>query len=254
MDRCHNSLPAWYNPLMRTEIIGDATLYLGDCREVLPSLRRADVIVTDPPYGTGWTNGGGRKAGQFYSATHKAEWDRWDTGWIKICPAARYAIFCPQQRLPELAQCFDRWWLRCYIKSNPRPGLGGADAPSVEPIMCSPNVKHGGAQHFIAYNGDNKFHPTQKPLPVMTWLVLGCSSPGDMILDPFMGSGTTGLAALLLGRAFTGIEIEPIYFDAACRRIEAAQRQGDLLNKLPPADDPADRRMADLFAQSEFGA
>jgi DNA modification methylase len=71
-------------------------------------------------------------------------------------------------------------------------------------------------------------HPTQKPLGVMKWAIGHIPEPANTILDPFMGSGTTGVAAVQMGRDFIGIEREPKYFDIACRRIEQAQRQGDL--------------------------
>ena len=93
-----------------------------------------------------------------------------------------------------------------------------------------------------------RVHPTQKPIAVMIWCI---EMTDGTILDPFMGSGTTGVACAKLGRQFIGIEIEPKYFDIACRRIEAAQRQGDIFRDLPPAEDPADVRMADLFREPE---
>ena len=84
----------------------------------------------------------------------------------------------------------------------------------------------------------------------MEWC-LGFVPNARTILDPFMGSGTTGVACARLGRRFIGIEIEERYFDIACRRIEAAQRQKDLFVHAPVAEDPADARLADLFAEPE---
>src|SRR5262249_46474874 len=114
-----------------------------------------------------------------------------------------------------------------------RPALG-ADAPSLEPIVIFPKVRFGDVQHFVAYNGDNEWHPTQKPLPLMEWLVLGVSDRNETILDPFMGSGTTGVAAVKLGRKFIGIEIEPKYFDISCRRISDALKQPDMFIERKP--------------------
>ncbi len=77
-------------------------------------------------------------------------------------------------------------------------------------------------------------HPTQKPLPLMRWCIEQAKvPPGGTILDPYMGSGSTGVAAVEMRHPFVGIEIEPRYFDTACRRIEQAQRQGDLLRDRP---------------------
>lgn len=214
---------------MRVERIGDATLILGDCREILSTLGRVDAVVTDPPYGTGWTNGGGAIEGQFYAKTTKASWDVWDSSWITLLNGpVRFAVFCPHLRLPDLLSRLSPCWLRFYIKTNPRPGLGGADSSSVEPIVCAPNVKNGSVQHLLCYNGDNQYHPTEKPQRIMEWLITGVSDRDQFVLDPFMGSGTTGVACARLGRRFIGIEIEEKYFNIACRRVEQAYRQKDL--------------------------
>jgi site-specific DNA-methyltransferase (adenine-specific) len=98
--------------------------------------------------------------------------------------------------------------------------------------------------------GGETAHPTQKPLALMRWCIDRlCLAAGSMILDPYVGSGTSGVAALRAGHSFIGCEIHEPYFDIACRRIEAAQRQADLFVRLPPVEDPADVRMADLFAE-----
>jgi hypothetical protein len=87
---------------------------------------------------------------------------------------------------------------------------------------------------------DGKEHPTQKPLEVMLRCLLELPPKADLILDPFMGSGTTGIAAVKLGRRFIGIEIEPKYFEVACRRIQEASRQPDLFIDRPPDPIQAD--------------
>ncbi len=85
----------------------------------------------------------------------------------------------------------------------------------------------------------DKEHPTQKPVEVMKWC-LGFVADAKTILDPFMGSGTTGVAAVKLGRKFIGIEIEPKYFDIACRRISEALKQPDMFIERPaPAKQEA---------------
>lgn len=226
--------------MARIETIAEGvTLYLGDCREILPTLGRVDAVVTDQPYGTGWVRGGGKNAGDFAASGEKPAWDVWNTDWIGLANADTIAAFCPSSRLRDLMNAFGGGHLRTYVKSNPRPALGG-DAPSLEPIVVYPKVRFGSTQHFVAYNGDNEFHPTQKPLPLMQWLVEGVSAAGETILDPFMGSGSTGVAAVRLGRKFIGIEIEPKYFEAACRRIQAACDAPDLFVEAPrPAKQEA---------------
>lgn len=219
--------------MTRVETIGDATLYLGDCREILRTLPRVDAIVTDQPYGTGWVRGG-RGVGKFSADGEKPAWDVWNTDWIALARAGTVAAFCPSSRLRDLLNAFGGGQLRAYIKSNPRPALGEADAPSIEPIVVYPKVRFGSTAHFVAYNGDNEDHPTQKPLQLMHWLVRGVSAAGETVCDPFMGSGTTGVACVQLGRRFVGIEISPEYFDAACRRVEEAWKQPRLFDEPKP--------------------
>lgn len=226
--------------MSRIETIAEGvTLYLGDCREILPTLGKVEAVVTDQPYGTGWVKGGGKNAGDYAAKGEKPAWDVWNTDWIKLAQADTYAAFCPSSRLRDLLNEFGGGALRTYVKSNPRPALGG-DAPSLEPIVVYPKVRFGSTQHFVAYNGDNEYHPTQKPLPLMAWLIEGVSARGETVLDPFMGSGSTGVAAVQLGRKFIGIELEPHYFDIACRRIAEATKQQDLFIEKPkPAKQEA---------------
>jgi DNA modification methylase len=209
------------------EQIGDCTLYLGDCRTILPLLGPVDVLITDPPYGTGWLKGGGPRAGVFHAQRQQAAWDCWSMAWLPLVRAQTFAVFCPDSHLAELLR-YGGGRLRYYIKSNPRPGMQGVDAPSAEPIVIWPRVRfsHGPA-HCVAYNGDS-LHPCGKPLRVMQWLVQDVSAPGETVLDCFMGLGPTGVACVQLGRRFIGIERDPVYFRLACQGIEAAARQGQL--------------------------
>jgi hypothetical protein len=103
-------------------------------------------------------------------------------------------------------------------------------------------------QNRVALLLDGAEHPTQKPVQLMKWCVLMTTGA---VCDPYMGSGTTGVACACLGRPFVGVERHEPYFDIACRRIEQAQRQRDLFIETPVAEDPADQRIADLFAEIE---
>lgn len=216
-------------PYKRKEIIGDATLYLADCLDIIPGVF-ADAVITDPPYGTGWILGGGKRAGEFKAKTVAAHWDSWNIEWLKACSAATYAVFAPDGRVGDLMLAAGTpCRMRYYVKSNPRPPLGGNDSPSVEPIVIWPRVRFStGPAHRIAYNGD-AVHPCQKPLSIMEWLVHDLTNQSETILDPFMGSGTTGVACTKLGRKFIGIEADEKYFHIACQRIEDAERQPDML-------------------------
>lgn len=213
---------------MRTETIGGATLYLGDCREVLPTLGKVDAVVTDPPYGIGF-------------ARQPTKWQRragatpvnWDNSPSEIVPF-----------LTALSDCVVVWGGNYYEMPPSRGWLSWfkPDAPpsmaSLELAWTSRNQNARQISHSIsATNAERVGHPTQKPLAVMEWTIR-MANAGETILDPFMGSGTTGVAAMRLGRKFIGIEIEPRYFDIACRRIEEAQRQADLFVK-PVEEDRA---------------
>lgn len=204
----------------REEQIGRARLILGDCRDVLPTLGKVDAVVTDPPYGIGEAAGANKSRGNLAIAKDygNATWDnrpipsellaqvRSAGHWNVIFGGNYYA--CPP------AKC----WL-VWDKVN-----GGNDFADCE--LAWTNLPKAVRRIRYMWNGmlrekgaDRGDHPTQKPVEVMKWCIGHLPAPCDTILDPFMGSGTTGVAALQLGRAFIGIEREERYFDAACRRL-----------------------------------
>ncbi len=249
---------------MRIETFDNATLYLGDCREVLPMLNDVDAIVTDPPYGTGgWRRTGAGNGSNPAGSLVREAWDSGFLDWMIPLSQAPLLVFWPPARTSNLLAMADGTGRRkhraLYMhKLDPKPQVAGRIAWSVEPIWCLSD------EGFQLYGGtdwisvstprtgrdrDATGHPYQKPLECLLWLIE--KTCARTILDPFMGSGTTGVACARLGRKFIGIEIEPRYFDIACRRIEEAQRQGDMLNQLPPAEDPSEARMRDLWAEPE---
>ena len=206
---------------MTPVVIGTATLYHGNCLEIIPMLTGIDAVITDPPYGNGCAPRGGKVRGSTQSSGTYPGWDIYSEDWIKLvnCPAA---VFCSQATMLDTARALGADRALLYIKNNPSP-LG----TSWEPCLTRgwPHVRQ--RQHWLGHNSERGHqHPTQKPLALMKWIV--STTPAKVILDPFMGSGTTGVACVDLGRRFIGIEIDPKYFDIACRRIEDAQRQGRL--------------------------
>lgn len=211
----------------RREQIGDATLYLGDCREVLPLLPKVDAVVTDPPYGTGCAPRGGKIAGTIaIDSAPSLPWDQFDLAWLDLVSGPA-AVFCHHSTIGPLAHRLGSDATLVYLKSNPSPF-----GCSYEPCVVRGFDKRP-PHHVEAYNAFNgQLHPTQKPLEVMEF-VIG-KAPGETILDPFMGSGTTGVACAKLGRKFIGIEIEPKYFDIACKRIDEAYRQPRLFKDEAP--------------------
>lgn len=201
-----------------TEIvrIGDATLYLGDCLEVLPMLERVDAVITDPPYGLGdkW-QGGKQKWPLHHGNMH---WDQATPEEIVMgLPAiAPVSIIWGGNYYPlPVARGWLIWdkLVRKFTSGHCEMAWTNIDQP-----IRAFNFSHG----ELASEG--KLHPTQKPLALMEWCIEQARKP-RVILDPFMGSGTTGVAAARMGLGFVGIEREPKYFEIACRRIEDAGRQ-----------------------------
>lgn len=196
-------------------VIGDATLYCGDCLEVLPTLGKVDAVVTDPPYGLGdrW-QGGTWATNPMYADARK--WDQLisQTAIDKVISAAEKSIIWGgNYYIMRPSRCWLSW-----RKSSQMPTMADFE-------LAWTNLDKPSKEIVEDRNPDGKReHPTQKPIRVMSWCLSflpNCS----LILDPFMGSGTTGVACVNLGRKFIGIEIERRYFDIACERIEQAQKQ-----------------------------
>ena len=203
-----------------TEIvkIGDATLYLGDCMDILPTLDKVDAVITDPPYGIGFAaqpTTGQRKAGM-----KAMKWDNEiaididslrNLGKVQIIWGGNY------YKLPT-----SRCWLSWFKPDSP-PSMANFELAWTN---MDKNAKQF-SQSIAATNPERVGHPTQKPLALMKWCIDQAANP-ESILDPFMGSGTTGVAAIQMGRKFIGIEREPKYFEIACKRIEQATKQEDM--------------------------
>ena len=217
-------------PYKRKEVIGNATLYLGDCLEILPTLEKVDAVITDPPYGIGLgkiKSRIGKNVGyesfddtpEYVSnVAVKAIVDCIDMFKRVICtPGSRCAFSYPQ---PDEIGCI-------YIPSG--AGLGRWGFITSHPVLYygTDPYKRQKPTSMASYSAisDKNDHPCPKPDSWMNWLVGRASLDAECVLDPFMGSGTTGVACMNLGRKFIGIEIEPKYFDIACERIENAQRQ-----------------------------
>jgi DNA modification methylase len=219
---------------MRVEHIGDATLYLGDCLEILPTLGKVDAVVTDPPYGLGI----GYESFNDTQENVKLIAEKW----LPICINISGVVALTPGKVNEWLYPRPTWVLAWFAN-----GHGGTKwgFPCWWPVLVygnDPYLKNGlgrradsyfekGAPDLDKVTG----HPCPKSINVMNWLITRCSPfEGETILDPFMGSGTTGVACANLGRKFIGIEIEPKYFDIACRRIEDAYKQPRLFEDENP--------------------
>jgi site-specific DNA-methyltransferase (adenine-specific)/modification methylase len=209
--------------------IGDATLYCGDCLEILPTLPKVDAVVTDPPYGLAdkWSGGGGRsKSSWRFDPNEAMAWDREAPKIVESFPfLAREVVIWGGNyfALPP-----SRCWFVWDKKQNDK--WTTAQCELAWTSLDKPVRAFRMAQCEQANEGE-KLHPTQKPLGLMKWCLKWIS--GNFVLDPFIGSGTTGVACASLGRKFIGIEIEPRYFDIACKRIEQAYAQGRLFEPEP---------------------
>ena len=234
----------------RCERIGDCTLYLGDCREIMPMLPRFDAVVTDPPYGIGESAGKAKTrtsglASRLRDASkYRRDYgdDDWDDQPISaglmeaVRAAGRYQVIFGGNYydLPPTS-C----WL-VWDKLN-----GETDFADCE--LAWTNLPKAVRRVRFLWNGCMRRerdvareHPTQKPVDVMKWCIEHLPTDAVTILDPFVGSGTTGVAAVKLGKQFTGIEREAKYFDIACRRIADAYKQGDFFVE-PPQPETAEQ-------------
>ena len=223
----------------RVEALAEGvTLYLGDCREILPTLGKVDAVVTDPPYGIGFQKGAG---GQGAQAGRRIVKD-------KIIGDAEAFDPMPIIRLSDNVLM---WGADHFYPRLPDRGrflawnkLGDMESwDSFSDVEFAWHSADSAARIFTMKwkgiacdkrgeaNGLRE-HPTQKPLMLMRWCIEQIGK-ADIILDPFVGSGTTGVAAVKLGRKFIGIEIHEPYFDNACRRISEALKQPDMFIEPP---------------------
>lgn len=226
---------------MRKEVIGNATLYLADCREVLPTLGRVGAVVTDPPYGVnlGQHDAAKEKRPQFLAKQGYSTYDDTEENLLTIVvPAITLALSIADRGLVFCAGVNVWHFPRAsaiggvYLPAGcGRNTWGFASLAHCLLYGSAPDLNLGAKHTAIrsAEAADKNGHPCPKPTGWMNWAVGLASRPGECVLDPFMGSGTTGVSCMHMGRLFVGIEQDAEYFDIACRRIEDAQRQGRLL-------------------------
>ncbi len=230
--------------------IGDATLYLGDCLEILPTLGPVDAVVTDPPYGNKHSgdssrfSGGDTRRGR--GKTHGPIAGNGKPFDPRPFMFGQHQIMFGCNYFPQHLQpgSFLVW-------SKRRPEAYGTFLSDGEVAWFSKGrgvyfMQHifSGCRLALEWSVDaheTSAHPFQKPIAVMEWC-LGFLPDAKTILDPFMGSGTTGVACAKMGRKFIGIELEPKYFDIACKRIEDAYKQPDLFID-PPAPKPVQEKL-----------
>lgn len=247
---------------VRKEVLAEGVeLYQGDCLDVLQGLGRFDAVVTDPPYSVSLPGTSGSFTRLNRKGTRSMSFFEGDTDWpamtakvverIRACAntgALSLYCWCGHRQFGPLTNMLEDegystrflvWSKDCPAPAPPRSGWQSAAE------LCIYAYKPG--RHFLDGQFSNVIqadsyrfgkpgkvdHPTQKPLETISPLIRVSTASGASVLDVFMGSGTTGVAAVKLGRRFTGIEIDPSYFDIACRRIEAALREPDMFIEPP---------------------
>ena len=225
--------------IIKEERIGGQRLILGDCVKVMKNIPRADLLLTDPPYGIDYGRAGG------FSASHR--WGKWreNVAWDTERPK-------PETFAAMLAGSKEQIiWGGNYFADLLPPTMRwlawdkGQRDFSLADMELAWTSQQAAARVFTYARGkavlDGKQHPTQKPLALMEWC-LGFMPNAQTILDPFMGSGTTLVACQRMGRNATGIELDPDYFDIACKRVDEAARQPDLLID-PPKPQPTQEQL-----------
>lgn len=238
---------------MTPTIIGNATLYLGDCLEVMQSLGPVDHIICDPPYEASLHAAKAHLSNLRKDSGPELKEINFDAideirapfvaassaicqGWfIAFCTAEGVARWAEEINVSPMKYKRPCVW----VKPDAAPQFNGhGPAMGAEMFVCAwagsgharwnAGGKRGVYTHLVNNPERHGAHPTEKPRRLMAELIADFTDPAQLVCDPFMGSGTTGVAAVKLGRRFIGIERNERYFDIACKRIEDAQRQGDL--------------------------
>lgn len=215
------------------ERIGLATMILADAREVLPTIT-ADALVTDPPYGVGLgTRKNNNRERESYTMFEDTP-EYVETVAVQVIEMALMRV--KRAAVTPGVRCMFSYPKPTHVGAIYYPAATGCNAWGFscwQPVFYYGKDPHGGSgslhDSFTSTEpAEKNGHPCPKPIGQMKWLLRRASKPEETILDTFAGSGTTGVAAVQMGRKFIGIEIEPRYFEIACQRIEAAQRQGAL--------------------------
>lgn len=211
------------------------TLHLGDCREILPTLGKVDAVVTDPPYGIGENDKKVASRGKLAQPKDYGAFS-WDAKPIDAAVVSTL-LGCSRHQIIFGGNYFELPPTSCWLVWDKQNGEN--DFADCE--LAWTNLPKAVRRIYWRWNGmirkgsDERVHPTQKPLGVMRWCLEQLPVADKVICDPFMGSGTTGVACVREGKRFIGIEREPAYFDAAIKRIREALQTPDMFVSAPAA-------------------
>jgi len=225
----------------RARVVGRCELLQGDCLEIMPHLPKVDAVIADPPYGISFSHGeggdgigGGKYVSKFNGIKIAGDDEPFDPE--PFASAAPIVVLWGGNHFAERLPSSSKWLIW-----DKRRGLTTNDFADCEIAWTNQKGPARLINHYWngmmrdSERGIPRVHPTQKPIVVMEWCLKQFPN-ADSILDPFMGSGTTLVACAKLGRRGIGIELDPDYFDIACKRVEEAYRQPDLfLQQEKPA-------------------
>ncbi len=263
------------SPSIRVEQIGNATLYLGDASAVVPTLSDISLVITDPPYSSGARTDSERQVrGAMLRSMENADWfshdamTTWGFSWFirsvfsdlrqRMTVGAHSYVFIDWRQTPNVYGMLEATGFRvnhCLVWAKTHFGMGAYWRNQHENIVFASNgmpseMLDRGMGTILTHPGVSpsaRIHPTEKPVGLLSAIVRAV--PGDLVFDPFMGSGATGAAAVRAGRSFIGCEINPAHFETACRRIQDAQRQTDMFATLN--EDPTLMRQGVMFEEPE---
>ena len=222
--------------ILREERIGGQRLILGDCLQVMPTLGRFDAVVTDPPYGIDFAHGGNDRSGigggqyatKFAKKKIAGDDAPFDPSWL--LQMADSVIAWGGNHFADKLTASSAWliWDKRAASGHSNDFADCEIAWTNLGTVARIFRHHWDGMMKASERGIARVHPTQKPIALMEWC-LGFVPDAVTILDPFAGSGTTAVACQRLGRECTAIELDPDYFEIACRRVDEAARQPDLL-------------------------
>lgn len=234
----------------RVEVIGECELYLGNCMEIMPTLEGIENVVSDPPYGIAFAHGGndnsgigrGRYATKFAKVKIEGDDEPFDPSHLL---AFNSVILWGGNHFADKLPASSSWlvWDKRAASGHTNDfadcEIAWTNCKGVARVFRH----HWDGMMRASERGAPRVHPTQKPIELMRWC-LKFVSGGGAVLDPYMGSGSTGIACAERGRRFVGIEINERYFDVACERIRKAYQQGDIFNDvLRPVPQPEQNMM-----------
>lgn len=222
-------------------IIGNARLYLGDCMDVLPTLGKVDAVITDPPFGVGnFVQITGALRGRGAEIGKSVEWNE------SAPPPEFFALIqsMSKHRIiwgANFFNCFeDRGGAIIWDKAQPMPNFSKADIASCTHFQKTEIVRIPWTNFTVTHEAETD-HPCERPVRLYEWCIDYLPAIAT-VLDPYLGSGSCGVAAIRRGKSFIGIEREPKYFEIACKRIEAAHSQIDMF-----VEQPTKAQQVDIF-------